>query len=914
MKFLRRFLRRLAHFVTKRRDDERLKEEIAEHIALQTAENLRAGLSPAEARRQAILKFGAVEAVREDYRAESRILFFDSLLQDIRFAFRMLRKSPGFTTVAVLTLALGIGANTALFSVIDAIALRSLPVPDPQQLVLLQWRARGGPSTYHSYFYGGCPGGHRETAAGSSGCSFSYPMFERLRAEQTVFSGIFAFATQPEDVSINGSASQLHGAFISGGFFPTLRAHASVGRLIDPLDDVPGAQPVIVLSYGYWQDRLGADPNAIGKTAIVNRVPLRIIGVAQPGFQLDPGIPMDFWLPLAAQPEVDPVLPSRTAPNSLWLFLMARLKPGVKPVQAAAAVDAAFVPGTTTGGNAIFKPADAPRIVLLNAAEGLSSLRDEFSAPLFVLMFAVVLILSIACANVGGLMLARSSTRQKEMALRRTFGASRRRMVRQLLTESMVLSATGGALGIFLAQAGARSLAAFLSANWFTPLQIEVAIDWHVLSFTLVVSLLVGVLFGLAPALRSSRVDVTPSLKEGGSQWATAKRSLLLNSALVLVQVAVSVVVLDGAALLVRTLVNLENVKVGFETRNVLIFSVDMTLSGYKPFGDPRSYRVDTQLRDRLASLPGVNSATYSALPLLSGSNIDSIFNLPRRPQSDGFRAEELPVGPRFFETMCIPLIAGRAFTQADFESPAKPEPLIVNEAFARKLFGRQNPLGRPVSEAQSDKAQWRVVGIVPDTKYDSLRDMTTPTVYTLYKESGAEFELRTSSNPRPLIPLVRSAVHQVDPSFLVAGMKTQSEQAEQSLFQERLIAGLSSLFGLLAVVLVSVGLYGLVAYTVVRRTHEIGIRVALGARPHQILRLVVRQGLLPTFAGIVVGLAAAAGATRYLRTLLYDVRPIDIPTLVAMVVFVGSVAALASYIPARRAVCVDPIAALRHE
>jgi predicted permease len=641
-----------------------------------------------------LLKFGGVESAKESYRDRRGIPLLERLWQDIRYALRILRKSPGFTTVAVITLALGIGVNTALFSVMDAIALRSLPVPDPQQLVLLRWKARSGPNTYHSYFYRGCPGGTRETTVGSSGCSFSYPMFEQLHAEQSVFSGISAFATRPEDVSINGSASQLNGAFVSGEFFPTLQARASLGRLIDPLDDVPGAQPVIVLGYAYWQARLGADPNVIGKTAVVNRVPVRIVGVAQPGFQLDPGIPMDFWLPLAAQPEVDPVLPSRTAPNSLWLFLMARLKPGVKPVQAAAAVDAAFLPGTTTGGNAIFKPGDAPPIVLQNAAEGLSSLRDEFSAPLLLLLIAVVLILSIACANVAGLMLAKSSIRQREMALRRTLGATRWRIIRQLLTESVLLSAAGGALGILLAQVGARSLTAFLSANWFSPLQIDVAIDWHVLSFTLIVSVVVGLLFGLAPALRSSRVDVTPSLKEGGSQWATARRSLLVNKTLVLAQVAISVVVLDGAALLVRTLVNLENVKVGFETRNILIFNVDMTLSGYKPSGDPRSYRAETQIRDRLASMPGVSSASYSALPLLSGSNIDSQFNPPGRPRSDTFDVDELPVGPRFFETMRIPLIAGRALTQAHFESSAKPEPLVVNQAFASKFFGTQNPLG----------------------------------------------------------------------------------------------------------------------------------------------------------------------------------------------------------------------------
>lgn len=500
------------------------------------------------------------------------------------------------------------------------------------------------------------------------------------------------------------------------------------------------------------------------------------------------------------------------------------------------------------------------------------------------------------------------------MALRKALGATRWRMIRQLLTESVLLSAVGGALAIFFAQAGAKALTAFVSANWYSSLAIDASLDWHILGFTVAVSVFVGILFGLAPALRSSRVDVTPSLKEGGSQWATSRRNFFLNKALVFAQVAISIVVLDAAALLVRTLINLENVKVGFETRNILIFNVDMTQSGYKLFGDPRSYRIETQIQGRLASMPGVISASYSALPLLSGSNMNTMFTPPGRPQSDGFSVDELPVGPSFFETMRIPLIAGRTFTRADFESPAKPEPLIVNEAFARKLFGVQSPLGRGVSESGSGNSQWRIVGIVPNTKYTSMWNGTRPIIYTLYKQSGAEFEVRTSGDPRALIPLIRSAVHQVDSNFLLADVKTQSEQVSQSLFQERLIAGLSSLFGLLAMILVCVGLYGLVSYIVVRRTHEIGVRAALGARPLQILGLVVRQGLLPTFAGIAAGLAVAAGVTRYLQAMLFEVRPIDLPMLIAMAILLGTVATLACYIPARHATRVDPIVALRHE
>jgi predicted permease len=887
-----------------------LDEEIRAHIEMSAHEREERGESAEEAHAAARREFGNVGLVKETTRDVWGWAWIERLWQDMRYGLRMMRRSPGFTAIAVLTLALGIGANTAIFSLIDAIALRSLPVPNPQQLVLLQWKAHNSPSTNASYFYGGCPGEHTE----SSGCSFSYPMFQQILSLQDSFSGLFAFATRPADLSVNGRASQLNGAFVSGEFFPTLGARASIGRTLDPLDDVVGAQPVIVLSYAYWQDQLGADPNIIGKTAIVNRKPCSIVGVAQKGFQLDPGIPMDFWLPLAVQPEIDPYLPSRTAPNSLWLDLMARLKPGATPTRAAAALDIIFVPSATSGPKPIFKPGDAPQIALADAAEGLSTLRQEFSAPLFVLTAAVGLILLIACANVAGLMLARSSARQKEMGVRRTLGAGPWRIIRQLLTESILLSSAGGLLGIALAALAVRSLASFLSAN-YSSLQIDVSADGHVLGFTLVVSVVVGILFGLTPALRGSRVDVTPGLKESGTySGATGRRWFPLSNILVVAQIAISIVVLDGAGLLVRTLMKLRALDVGFETQNVLLFSVDMTLSGYEAFDDPRTYPTERELQNRLAALPGVTSASYSMTPLLSGANMTSDFNLPGRPQSFALSADELPVGPAFFETMRMPLVAGRTFSIADFASSAKPEPIIINQTFARRLFGDANTLGRGISEVSSEKPQWQVIGVVRDAKYDSLRKKVAPTVYTLDKDSGAAFELRTKGDPRPLIPLIREAVRQVDPNFLISGIKTQAEQIDQALYQERLVAALSSLFGVLAVVLASIGLYGLVAYGVVRRTHEIGVRMALGAQQREILRLMAKQGLGLTLAGVVIGVGVAAAITRYLETFLYGVRPIDPWTFGTMAILLSAVAALACYVPAHRAACVDPMVALKYE
>jgi predicted permease len=889
-----------------------LDDEIRFHWERQVEKYVHSGMTREEARRQARLEFGGMEQVKEECRDARGIESLETLAQDVRYGLRVLRKSPGFSTVAVLTLALGIGANTAIFSLVDAVALRSLPVPNPQQLVLLQWKAHNAPSSNRSYFYRGCPGGH----TGTSDCSFSYPVFQQFLAQkENVFLGLLAFAPWSGDLGVNGRVSQLDGAFVSGEFFPTLGVRAFAGRTLDSLDDAPAAQPVIVLSYRYWQDQLGADLGIIGKTASVNGKPCQIVGIAQRGFQLDPGVPMDFWLPLGIQPEVDPVLPTRTAPNSLWLDLMARLKPGVSASRAAAALDTIFVPGATTGPQPIFKPEDAPHIVLTNAAEGLVSLREEFSTPLLVLAAAVGLILSIACANVAGLLLARSSARLKEMAVRQSLGAGRSRIIRQLLTESVLLSAAGGTLGILFAALAAKSLVAFVSRNGYLPLELDVSMDRRVLLFTFLVSVAVAILFGLAPALRGSRVDLTSGLKESGGDASRAGgRWLPLNHWLVITQVAISIVVLNGAGLLVRTLLKLRTEDVGFETQNILLFRVDMTLSGFKTLDDPRAYPAERELRNRLRALPGVISASYSAVPLLSGANLDSDFNLPGRAESFAFSADELPVGPAFFETMRIPLLAGRTFTAADFASSAKPEPVIINQSFARKLFGDRNPLGRGISEGYSDKAQWQVVGVVRDAKYDSLRKGVKPTAYTLEKDSGAAFELRAKGDPRPLIPLVREAVRQVDRNFLISDLKTQWEQIDQALFQERLIAGLSSLFGTLALILVSIGLYGLVAYGVARRTHEIGLRMALGAQPRGILRLMTRQGLSLTVAGVVIGVGLSAGITRYLETLLYGVRPIDPWTFASMAVLLGAVAALACYIPARRATHVDPMVALRYE
>jgi predicted permease len=909
MRSVWRSLRRRAQF------EGELDDEMRFHVEARADDLIRSGISRSEATRRAHIEFGCAEAYQDGVRESRRISWFEDLAQDLRFGARMLRKSPGFTAVAVLTLALGIGANTAIFSLINAVALRSLPVANPEQLVLLQWMARNEPHADFFVRYGGCPADAPGSSSSSvRGCSVSYPMFQQIRSARDVFSGVFCFTRTVAALKINDRPGQFWGMYVSGDFFSALGSRVAIGRMLDSHDDVPGAESVIVLSYRYWQNELGADSTVLEKTALVNRRPFRIVGIADRTFpELDPGVPVDFWLPFASQATVMAHAPSRTDPKSLWVEVMARLKPGVQANRAEAKLNTIFVPSTTTGPTPLFKTDDAPRIKLFSAAEGLASLRTQYSKPLFVLMTAVGLILLLACANVAGLMLVRSSARQKEMAVRNALGAGRWRIVRQLLTESVLLSAAGGALGILFAELAAKSLVRFLSFNSYFPLQIEVGIDWHVLAFTLAVSTLVGILFGVAPALRGSRVDVAPTLKLGGQSRTPPKQSFHLSNILVVAQVAISILVLVGAGLLGRTLVNLETTDAGFNTDNLLLFQVDMRGSGMS-IDDPRFEKLNQELQDRFAGLPGVSSASYSLGALLSGGESGAELHLPGAPASSAFDADILDVGTGFFETMGIPLLEGRTFARADFETSAEPRPVVINRALTRKLFGQEDPLGRVITQGQEQPIQTQVVGVVGDTKYESLRKGVQPTVFALDKYGSPTFELRTQGDPKALISMVRSTVSQVNPDFLVLRMMTQSEQIDRTIYQERLIATLSILFGILALVLACVGLYGLVAYGVVRRTHEIGVRMALGAQRHEILRLTVMQGLVLTLVGIAVGIGVAAGVTRYLASLLYGVRPVDPWTFGGIAILLGGTAACACYIPARRAMRVDPMVALRHE
>lgn len=866
-------------------------------------------------------------------------------VQDLRYGLRQLRKNPGFTAVVVTTLALGIGANTAIFSLIDALMLKSLPVQNPRTLVVLKWSALKKPEFQSSSSYGDCT--TKFTEDDPSSCSFSRPFYDDLRAHADAFADVTAFAGKTElDMNGNGPASIVHGQIVAGNYFDVLGVRPAFGRTLQASDDSVSAEAVAVLNYGYWQRAFGGSPSAVGKTVTLNGVPTTIVGVAEPRFLgLTPGNVADAWVPVSLRPRIEPRWNSeRLSADSIWMVIIARLKPDVSREKAESAVSLLFRNHMLHGEKPLSKEADAPRVELLPAQTGLVGARGRYATPLYILMFAVGIILLIACANVAGLLLARSAARQKEMALRLALGVGRWRIVRQLLTESTLLSILGGALGVLVAYWGAHAILNFVRAGAISPLGFEAMLDTRVLLFTAGISLLSGIIFGLAPAVRGMRVDLTPALKQGtgNSLVAGRVRSRWFNVGnwLVIAQVALTIVVLAGAGLLVRTLQNLRNIDPGFDTSNILNFGVDLRLAGYK---SPQADIAIANLQKRLGAIPGVTSVSYSSDALLSGSLWTRTFKMPGSSAKSEFDSDMLRVGPDFFSTMKMPLRGGRDFTSADFAAasaaaaatdsssssdshrpatPGAPQPAIVNETFVRKIFGNTNPLGKHLSspdspdetEAERNDPGFVVVGVVRDARYDSLRREVSPTTYVPSSGGNVNFELRTAISSSSIIPAVRGAVNEFDSNLPIFYIRTQSESIDQLLFQERLIARLSSFFGALALVLACVGLYGLLSYEVARRTREIGVRMALGAAQRNVLGIVVGQGIVLTVVGVALGIVAATGLTRYLNSVLFDVHPGDPVTFVAVATILLLVALLASYVPARRATNVDPMVALRSE
>ncbi len=857
-----------------------------------------------------------------------------SFLMDLRYALHMMWKQPGFTLVAVLTLALGVGANTALFSVVDAVLLKKLPVQNPDELVLFK-------SSWNSekFGVGGYSGSNRrDKATGLTvGTSFALQTVNRLREHsrdpQSAVSEIFAFA--PIEINLNSGtqAEVVSGQVVTGNYYSALGVPAIVGRTITDADDNAGASPVAVLSYRYWSTRFGSDQSVVGRQVNINNVPFTVVGVTPQSFEgtQEVGSTQDVSIPLTWEPQVSAERTLTRGAGMWWLRMMGRLKPGFTAEQAAANLANPYWQSVVQHRSErqaraknqlrILEPQDYPRLLADPGNQGEMGSRSYLAKPLRLLFGVVVLVLLIACANVANLLLVRASSRRKEIAVRVALGASRSRLVRQLLTENVLLALIGGGLGILFSVWIKNGLLVVTDWGGREMQALDVRLDWRVLAFTLGLSLFTGIIFGLVPALRSTKVDLTPTLKDTGRSSSAMGRSLLSRS-LVVVQVSLSVLLLIGAGLLIRTLRNLHNVDTGFNANNVLLFSVDPSLIGYKEEKLTTLYK---QMFAGLEAVPGVKSVTFSQHTLLSGGGTSTTVYLPGVNGPDGKPIDNeegyiLCVRDNFLPAMEIPLLTGRNLSATDDER--SPKVAVVNQTFASTYFKGENPVGKRFSFDQGNPSMIEIVGMSRDAKYTSQRDNVPPTIYLNWTQllgqmERATFELRTSGDPTSITAGVRQAVREVDSNLPLSNIKTQLDQAHEALAMERMFAKLLALFGIVAQLLAAIGLYGVMAYSVSQRTHEIGIRMALGADHRNVLKMVLSQGMFLTVIGVAIGLVAAFALTKYLESLtsmLFGVKPRDPFTFALIASLLILVALVACLIPARRATKVDPLESLRYE
>ena len=867
-------------FRRKRREQD-LERELQSHLDVETDEQRESGLSMEEAGYAARRALGNVLAIKEDTRAAWGWVWLAGTLQDLRYTLRFLRKSPVFAITAVLSLAMGIGMNTAIFSLLDAVLLRDLPVHSPEDLIVIAERM-----------------GSRESF------SLSYPAFQALSGSDTL-TGVSAFRPWRFRTTIHSESRLANGQLVSGNYFSLLGVPAVLGRVLTGSDDrVPGANPVAVLSYDYWRQEFGSNPAVIGQTLDVQGHPFTVIGVSAPEFfGLEPGKEVDITVPLTMQAVAMPGTPLLNSLDARWLRLIARRKPGVSLDQAQAnlalrwAQLARRLPQheTASGSGVQAQP----------GAQGLYDLRRQFSLPLRALMAAVALVLLIACANLASLLLARAAARQQEIDLRLSLGASRSRLMRQLLTESTLLAVMGGILGIALAYSATPLLVEVMSRGR-SPISLHLAVHTRTLLFTLLVSLLAGLLFGLVPALKATRRE---SLH--GNRLITGKPRRW-TTALIVAQISLCLIMLACAALLLGSVRKLRQVDAGFRRDHVLLMSIRPSLSNYD---GPRAGQLYQELYSRFSALPGIKSVTLSMDTPLGGVSYTAGASLPGSGdrRTEGMQVSVNAVGPRFFETMGIPLLAGH---DLNFGGGATQPLAVIGESVARGLFPNGNPLGRRIKIGDSSM---EIVGVVKDTRYNGLREPATPMLYRPYLQMQDTWEelffgIRTFGNPEAIVSLVRRELHEAAPNVPPFTLSTLDEQAEAGMVREHLVASLSAWFGAFALLLASIGLYGRLAYAVAERTPEIGIRLALGAKRTIVMWTILREVLALVVGGIAIGLPLAVGSARAIRNLLYGIAPFDPATLGAVVIAIAGVAMLAACIPARRASRIDPMMALRHQ
>lgn len=921
---LKSWLRAITH---RRGLEYQMDSELSTHVEMLAADLMRAGYSREEARRRARIALGPIVVHKEEMRASRGLRLWDASGADLRYAARRLRRSLGFTAVATLSLALAIGANTTIFSLAKQLLYERLAVPHAADLRLLAWNAVKGREAVHHIWgdYEPYPNGRVASS------SFSYPVYLYLRAHNHAFQDLFAFKETGVNATIRGQAQPVQMEMVSGNYYSALEIHPQLGRAIQPSDDaVAGAGTVAVISDGLWERQFGRSPAVLGEVVKLNDVSLTIVGVNPRGFtgarnvQESP----DFFVPVSMQPLLYPhsVAGSTSsslldAPQNWWINVMGRIRPGVTDTEAQAELNVQL--SAVIRATMPVRPTDSmPQMDVRDGSRGLFHTQREFAKPMAVLLTMVGFVLLLACANIANLMLARGAQRQREMAVRLSLGAGRFRLARQMLVESVLLAVIGGAGGLLIGYFGS-SLIPKLTENAWERSEFHVHFDWGVFVFTALITLCTGLIFGLFPAIAAARTHLSHGLKESSAS-VTKRRKGWGGKSLVGVQIALSTLLVVGATLFLRTLASLNAVDVGFRTDHLLLSEIEPPARQYPAGKDMELHR---RIVAAFAAVPGVEAVTPALAPYVAGEADDTDF-LPEGEAYDKDKDQSQfynVVGNNFFSLMGIPILSGRSFDSRDTATSGKVA--IINEALAKLRFPNQNPVGKRFiidghnndGHGLNETARWiQIVGVCADTRYTDLRTPPPPQFFLPFEQQsgigGLTYELRTRIKPEAVVPGLRKALQQIDPDLPLIEVRTQQQQIDSDTQQERIFVALTSSFGMLALALASVGVYGVMAYSVASRTNEIGIRLALGAQPAQVLQMVLREAMWISFAGVVVGLVAATMLAQAVKSMLYGLRPADPVSLVSGAIILIAVGLAASWIPARRAARIQPVEALRHE
>jgi len=917
---LRSWLRSMTH---RRRLETEMEAELANHLDHLTADLIRAGVPAAEATRRARIALGSPVVLKEEMRTSLGLRWWDELRADLRYGTRVLLKSRGATTVAAISLALAIGANVTIFSLTKQLLYTQLDVPHAENLRLLAWTGTTKHVAVHHVWgdWNPQPGGRAASSV------FAYPIYQRLLAGDTMLDDLFAFKRMGMVAMIGEDNERVRTELVSGNYFAALDVHPQLGRTIEPYDDaVPGQGAVVVISDECWDRTFGRSPSVLGRQIKLNDISFTVVGVAPSGFTgaKDTVHPADFFLPLSMQPLVLPRTgraPLFTDARTWWVNVMGRARPGVSDAAAQAALNgelAASVRATMP-----VKPGeDLPQLDLRDGSRGLFEQEQEFAQPMTVLMILVGLVLLLGCVNIANLMLARGTQRQREMSVRMALGANRRRIMRQLLVESLLLASLGGAGGLIASYFGRNVLPTMIASTW-EHTEFQVHFDWTVFAFTVGITVLSGILFGLVPALSASRAELNHGLKESAATT-TRRRKGMGGKALVGFQIALSTLLVVGAGLFLRTLAGLSAIDVGFRTDHLLLAEIDPPSARY-PAG--KDVALHQRLEQAFAAAPGVASVTL-AEEIYIADDLSSTDFIPLGESYDPSKSQAEDyniVGNQFFSTLAIPILAGRAFGPQD--TPSSTKVAVINQSLARLRFPGQNPIGKRFVTDPHDsdggggplpKNTMEIVGVCADTRYMNLRDQPPPQFFLPYVQQshagGKVYEIRTQADPLSVVPALRQIVRQIDPDVAMVNVRTQQQQIDATLQDERIFVVLTSGFGLLALALAAVGIYGIMAYSVAQRTNEMGIRLALGATPGQILSMVLREASWLSVSGVAAGAGACLLLCRLVKSMLYGIAANDPLTFSGTAVLLIGVALIASWIPARRAAAVQPIEALRLE